>query len=215
MTASTVSKRSESAWPAGISNGMPVSLILTLARERRRFIVSSETRNARAISSVVRPPTARRISATWASSASAGWQQVKTNSSRSSPITVSSSSSMVASGTSSRCSLRASVRSRRIRSIARLRAVTISQPAGLAESHARPALGRGCERLLDGFLGEVEVAEEADRGGQHPAPLLAKDLLEQRYCSTTGRTSTDPPSRAAGIAEAISRTSSRLAASRM
>ena len=35
------------------------------------------TRNARAISSVVRPHSVRRVSTTWASGASAGWQQVK------------------------------------------------------------------------------------------------------------------------------------------
>jgi len=41
-----------------------------------------------------------------------------------------------------------------------------------------PALGRDREGLLGGFLGEVEVAEEADQGRQDTAPLVAKDLLE-------------------------------------
>ena len=45
---------------------------------------------------------------------------------------------------------------------------------------ARPALGRDRERLLRGLLGEVEVAEEADQGGEDAAPLVAEDLLEQR-----------------------------------
>ena len=52
----------------------------------------SATRNARAISVVVSPPTSRRVSATCASAARAGWQQVKTSASRSSGIVVTSSS---------------------------------------------------------------------------------------------------------------------------
>jgi hypothetical protein len=77
----------------------------------------------------------------------------------------------------------------------------------------RPALGGNRERLLRGLLGEIEVAEEADQVGQNAAPLLAEDLLEQRYRSTKGRTSTAPPSRAAGIRAAISSARSRLSAS--
>src|SRR3954453_8068795 len=53
-----------------------------------------------------------------------------------------------------------------------------------------PALGRDGEGLLRRFLGEVEVAEEADGRGEHVAPLLAEDLVEQTYHSLMGRTST-------------------------
>src|SRR3954470_14780551 len=96
-------------------------------------MVGSGTRNARAISSVVRPPSVRRVSATCASVASAGWQQVKTSSSRSS-LNVGSSSreSSLAVGASSSFVFSASVRSRRTRSIARLRAVATSQARGFA-----------------------------------------------------------------------------------
>jgi hypothetical protein len=45
---------------------------------------------------------------------------------------------------------------------------------------AGPALGGDRERFLGGFLGELEVAEEADQGGEDAAPLVAKDLLEDR-----------------------------------
>ena len=110
---------------------MPASLILRFARESRRFIVSSGTRNARPISSVVSPPSARKVSATCASTPSAGWQQVKISSSRSSGKLVSSITSSTASGTSSRRVFSASTRSRRRRSIARLRAVIVSQAPGL------------------------------------------------------------------------------------
>ena len=42
----------------------------------------------------------------------------------------------------------------------------------------RPALRGGREGLLRGFLGEVEVAEEADQGGEDASPLVAEDLFE-------------------------------------
>jgi hypothetical protein len=58
---------------------------------------------------------------------------------------------------------------------------------------ARPALGGVREGVLGGFLGQVEVAEVADQAGEDAAPLVAEDLLEQRYLSSTGRTSTAPP----------------------
>ena len=63
---------------------------------------------------------------------------------------------------------------------------------------ARPALGGGSEGLLRGLLGEVEIAEEADQAGEDAAPLVAEDLLEDGQRSTSGRTSTAPPMRAAG-----------------
>jgi hypothetical protein len=78
---------------------------------------------------------------------------------------------------------------------------------------ARPALGGNRERLLGGLLGEIEVAEEADQAGEDAAPLVAEDLLEQRYRSTRGRTSTAPPIRAAGIRAAISSAASRSSTS--
>ena len=73
----------------------------------------------------------------------------------------------------------------------------------------RPALRSDRERLLRGFLGEIEVAEEADQAGDDTAPLVPEDLLEQRYLSTSGRTSIAPPIRAAGIRAAISSAASR------
>ena len=46
---------------------------------------------------------------------------------------------------------------------------------------AWPPVGGDGERLLCGFPGEVELAEEADQGGQDAASLLAEDLIERRY----------------------------------
>jgi len=81
----------------------------------------------------------------------------------------------------------------------------------LRSPFARPALGCDGERLLCGLLGEIEIAEEADQGGEDTPPLLAEDVLYQR--STTGRTSTAPPIRAAGMRAAISTAASRSSAS--
>jgi len=54
------------------------------------------------------------------------------------------------------------------------------QPRGRVRRRAvaRPALSGDRERLLRGFLGEVEVAEEADERSEDAAPLLAESLLE-------------------------------------
>ena len=62
-----------------------------------------------------------------------------------------------------------------MRSMARLRAVVTSHAPGLlGTSVARPALRGDREGLLRGFLGEVEVAEEADQGGEDASPLSRK-----------------------------------------
>ena len=53
--------------PAGTSNGTRASASVRLARTIRWATVGSGTRNARAISSVVRPPSRRSVSATRAS----------------------------------------------------------------------------------------------------------------------------------------------------
>ena len=50
--------------PAGTSNGTRASASVRLARTMRWAIVGSVVRNARAISSVVSPPTSRSVSAT-------------------------------------------------------------------------------------------------------------------------------------------------------
>jgi hypothetical protein len=43
-----------------------------------------------------------------------------------------------------------------------------------------PALGGDRKGLLGGFLGEVEIAEEADQGRQDATPLVVKGALEDR-----------------------------------
>src|SRR5450756_1659254 len=69
---------------------MWASTIFRLARTMRCATVVSVSRNALAISAVVKPATARRVNATWASCESAGWQHVKISRRRSSDSTGSS-----------------------------------------------------------------------------------------------------------------------------
>ena len=174
--------------------------------ERPRDLAGASARRACAGSA----PPARRC-------ASAGWQQVKTSSSRSSGnvVVVHRRPPRPRAPRAARV-FAASVRSRRMRSIARLRAVVTQPRAGVGrDAVARPALGRDRERLLRGLLGEVEVAEEADQGGEDAAPLVAEGPLERRHHSTIGRTSIAPPRRAAGIRAASSIAASRSSASKM
>ena len=162
---------------------MCASAILRFARTIRLPIVGSATRNARAISPVVRPPSARSVSATRAGISSAGWQQVKISRSRSSTIVL--SSSMVGSScwasrrvsSASRSARSATDRSRRRRSIARRRAAVVIHAPGLAGTPSRRhAVTARLERVLHGVLGELEVAGLPDQGGQHDRPLLAERL---------------------------------------
>jgi hypothetical protein len=60
----------------GTRKECPACSILRLARTSRRDIVGSEIKNPRAISAVVSPASVRKVSATWASRVSDGWQQV-------------------------------------------------------------------------------------------------------------------------------------------
>jgi len=82
---------------------------------------------------------------------------------------------------------------------------------------AGPPLGGDRKRVLGGLLGQIDVTEEADQGRQDARPLAPEDLLDQcavsTGTSTSGRTSTAPPSRTAGIRCASSSASSRLDAS--
>ena len=80
---------------------------------------------------------------------------------------------------------------------------------------AGPALQRDDERLLDGLLGEVEVAGEPDERRDRPSAFFAEQAVDDTLRridaysnSMTGRTSMDPPF-AAGILAAHSMASSR------
>lgn len=103
-------------------------------------IVASGTRWARAISAVVRPPTARRVSAIWAAGDSSGWQQrksrVRVSSAEGARLSpgggaVNASRGVSAAAFSSR---RRRAESWRSWSVSRLDAVLMSQPRGFSGS---------------------------------------------------------------------------------
>src|SRR6266852_4357974 len=139
MTARTARSRSGSSWSRGTRYGIRASLILRLARTSRWAMAGSPIRKARATSSVLRPPSSRRVSATWASRARAGWQQVKISRSRSSGTGPTSCAPGLC-GCSSTANSWSSSRpraSRRSRSIAHRRAVVVIQPPGFGGRSSR------------------------------------------------------------------------------
>ena len=135
MTPRTAPRRSGSSAASGTRKGIRATEIFLFARVSRAAIVGSDTRNALAISPVDSPHTSLSVSAGCASGASAGWQHMKINRSRSSGITSAGSCSSTAaasSGSTSSGSLEWNTCARRIASIARRFAAVVSQATGLA-----------------------------------------------------------------------------------
>ena len=166
---------------------MPAARTLPFARLSRCAIVGSGTRNARAISSVVSPPTSRRVSATCDSSESAGWQQAKISERRSS-----------GSGSSMSGSARCGLESREELRLSRERLVApdqVDRPvsrrrddpgAGVRRrSVPRPALDRCREGVLNRLLGEVEVAEDPGEDRDRAAELLAEGGGDRVYAAAS------------------------------
>ena len=71
-TLRTPPSRSRRSSDGGSSNGTPAAAIVFSARVIRAWTVGTGTRNARAVSSLARPPTARSVRATRASGESTG-----------------------------------------------------------------------------------------------------------------------------------------------
>ena len=124
------------------------------------------------------------------------------------------SSSSVASGTSSSRVFAASVRSRRMRSIARLRAVVTSHARGLAGA---PSRGQRSAAIANASWAASSARSKSPRKPIRAARTRPhssrKTCSRARYHSTTGRTSIAPPRRAAGIRAASSIAASRSSAS--
>ncbi len=142
----------------------------------RWAMVASGTRNAAAIWALVRPPTARSVSASCDGGESAGWQH------RNRTVNVSSSSATSAPGggswanaTSSRRVLDASARRA---SISRLVATAISQPRGFTGTpSSRPLLRGRDQRLLGRLLSEVKAAVAPSDGGEDLGCELPQERL--------------------------------------
>ena len=204
---------------------MPACSILRLVRSSRCDSVASETRNARAISAVLRPATVRRVRATRLSSAIAGWQQVNSSRSRSSE-----------NGSSSgRGPLR---HQRRLLQLGPFGGASAQHVEGAVAGHrgepgrrvagqavGRPPRQRRLDRVLHAVLGQVPVAGDPDQAGDQPGLLVGDDrgdrvgrlgrsLTVAQSSTQNGRSSSLPPL-ACGCRDAISMASSRSSHSRM
>ena len=181
-----------------------------LARLILAAIVASGTRNARAISAVVRPPTARSVRAVWEAAVSVGWQHRNSRTSVSSVPGTSSGGTSVAVG---RLPLAARV----------VTAHLVDEPPGrdshqpaarvVRHSPVRPLHGGGEDGLLYGVLTPFELAVPAYQRAEDLRRELTQQVLEGwcRHASNgpsaniTCRTSTPRPSIAAsGICAASS-----------
>ena len=160
-------------------NGSSDALTLALARLMRWAMVASGTRNAAAISRVVRPPTARSVSGMADAGVSDGWQHMNIR------ISVSSCA---------RRRLRGWIDQRGGEVLPPAAGVVAAvlvdhaagrdadQPAERVVGHAvgRPLRRGGDERLLHGVLGVGEVAVAADDGTEDLRRELAQQALGAR-----------------------------------
>ena len=157
----------------GIVKCAPEALIRAFARLMRCATVASGTRNAEAISAVVRPPTARNVSAIADADVRSGWQH------RKSSIRVSSwPLARLGSGLERRRGILAPapglLAAHLVGQAARGH---LQEPAAriVRAALGRPMLGRCQQRLLDGVLGGGEVA----RAPREHAEDLRRQLAQQ------------------------------------
>ena len=187
MTSSTEARRGPIASACGTSNGSLAALRARLARTMRCAMVGSGVRNARPISSVVRPPIKRNVRATRASVGSTGWQAMKMSRSTSSPMASprAASSASTKSGTTWACSasrswpisscLRACRATCRRWSSARFFAVAISQAPGL---FGTPSAGQWVSAATSASCASSS-ARPTSRTSRATAPMTLADSIRQ------------------------------------
>ena len=156
------------------------------------------TRNARAISSVVRPQSVRRVRATCASVASAGWQQVKMRRSRIPGsrgnrgtylpfrTRVDSESPAVRRFAAVFGKLRAKNRipSQAVNCLVTCRADDPG-PRFRRNSGLGPLQQRRRKGFLHHFLGKVEIAQHSDERGQNAVTLIG--CIMRSTCSESDK----------------------------
>ena len=160
-TWSTERSRSRRSSVGGMANPTPEARMRPFARLMRWAIVASGIMNARAISAVVRPPTARSVSGMADAGGSAGWQHRKRRSSESSSsATDERRGCRLTAGDEALALHPGAVRPPGIDQAARRAA---RQPAEwlVRDAGARPPVGGGDERLLDRIFRGVEIAVSA------------------------------------------------------
>ena len=203
---------------------MRASRIFAFARTMRCATVGGGVRNARAISSVVRPQTSRSVSAICASGVQRGMAAGEDRAAAGRPrrrlvVARSRLSALTRARAASASSPSdASNRARAPQRVDRLEAAGRDEPRARIrrDAVARPLLERRGERVVQRLLGEIEVAEEADERGEHAPRLGAVDVRRsasrdalighRSTCcanSMIGRTSIAARSRAEGIRDAI------------
>ena len=169
-------------------NGTPDVLMRCLARLIRCAIVASGTRNALAISAVVRPPTARSVSAIADGRVSAGWQHMKSRIER---VVRSIDGALEVTARVGRRHepvgrpRRTTAASRRRRASSAAQVIghaprgDLNQPAARVVRHAlaRPLQRGGEQRLLHRVFRGGEVAEAPDHGAEHLRRQLAQQVL--------------------------------------
>ena len=173
---------------------MRAPAIFLFARTSRCCMADSVVRNARAISDVCRPPSVRSVSATRASGASAGWQQVKISRSRSSGMELSSISSSSPRGTSASSSrtLSSSLRARRIRSIALFRAVVVIHAPGLRGS---PRSGQTSSATRNASWTASSARSKSPRTRMSAATARPDSSRNRRSTASAGVATAGPPRR--------------------
>ena len=157
--------------------------MLCLARLIRWAMVASGTRNAWAISAVVKPPTARNVSAIAEAGVNAGWQHMKRRTS------VSSSCGAVSMAVDSGAWGRLQGHLAFATAASRFAANVVGHPpegdlrqpcAGIVrQAIARPLHRRGKRRLLNGVLRRREVAKSSDDGAEHLRRQLPQQVLDR------------------------------------
>ena len=172
----------------GTSKGTLASVSVRLARTIRWATVPSETRNARAISGVDRPPSRRSVSATRASRREhrmAGHEDQPEDvvghlvDLRREVGTVELLEGLQLAPDQLRACARAS-RDAVVRRSPRRLAVAISQAPGLSGMPCpRPLLERGHQRVLRQVLGHCHVADDPGQPGDQPGRLDPPDGVDR------------------------------------
>ena len=173
------------------------------ARLMRCAIVASGTRNAAAISAVVRPPTARSVSAICDGVESAGWQHRKSRASES------SAASPPAGATRSATGVRAASTSSRRRRACSLRISSVSRRVATVTSQAR-----GCSGTPSaGHCAAAAISASCTASSQASSPPWRRSRLPST-CGACSRSSASTLKGRPGSAAPPSRRSARWASGR-